>query len=440
RLLGLVSDIDREVRLKTAQILAKMSAMDPAEKLIGQFRAEKDPEVRLAIFEALGEACFFAFSPGSPIKLSGDIRSETLDLAGKYLVEVDVQKAQKGAEVIRKLLELNGMEKEQTQKYLELLHRRYEQSISETGVLRAALLQVMARLCSQTSNCRVSAAKLYIGAFTEGLDAADNNAVRESAVSGLVNVDKVEALRLFRERRLYEDGSTAIRRAVMDLVAQNGGTEDIEWLAGRLNLNGDAELVWQTMRQVLSRQGAVLIADWANRLAGTEPNSERVRELLDIAEKKAQAEQKADVVLSVRQKLLELYVQKGDYTKVEAYCRLLLKDPAIGEDGERIGLLLLEACLHLGDWNGVRQLAAKRLETVGDLGADDPMVVKIEAYLFQPNTETDAKTQLLSAIAGIKVNDTQKPKWAAKVKMWHEKLADAVPKTPSISPAAEPES
>ena len=98
KLLSLLGDETRQVRLRTARVLNNMSALNPAEKLLERFRLEQDGEVALAMFEALGEACFFAFSPGSKIELPGEIKLQTLEIAGGYLNSDDIETAKKGGD------------------------------------------------------------------------------------------------------------------------------------------------------------------------------------------------------------------------------------------------------------------------------------------------------------------------------------------------------
>ena len=79
--MSLVSDEDRHVRLETAKVLYRMSDRNPGAKLLAQIKVEEYEDVRLAIFEALGEACYFAFSEGSKIELDASVRDETLEFA-----------------------------------------------------------------------------------------------------------------------------------------------------------------------------------------------------------------------------------------------------------------------------------------------------------------------------------------------------------------------
>ncbi|MHC5076965.1 MAG: HEAT repeat domain-containing protein, partial [Planctomycetota bacterium] len=141
-LMNLVSDEDRTVRLRTARLLSLMGQLSSAEKLLAQVQSEKDEEVRMAIFMALGTACQFAFAPDSGVNISPSIREQTLELASGYLFEDQSIKAQNGAEVIKKLLKQNGLAASLTDSYLAQIGQKYQEETSRNGddALRAALL------------------------------------------------------------------------------------------------------------------------------------------------------------------------------------------------------------------------------------------------------------------------------------------------------------
>ena len=79
--------------------------------------------------KALGEACYFAFSPGSSITLPESIYSETLEIALNYLRSDQPATAKIGADVIRKLLEPNGIDSYEAAVYLTALEHPDSPSI-----------------------------------------------------------------------------------------------------------------------------------------------------------------------------------------------------------------------------------------------------------------------------------------------------------------------
>ena len=380
KLMGLISDDDADVRLGTARVLSKMSELNPAEKLFEQFKTEESAGVRLGIFEALGEACYYAFSPGSNIKVTPEIKNDTLELAGEYINSETAAEAIKGAEVIRKLLELDGLEKVQAEKYLKLVVKRYDQTNEEEAGLSGDLLNVMARLCGQGSYYRDKAAKLFGRAFLDGLESAENDSVREAGVIGLINVDKVKAFREFKKRGLESDNSLNIRRHVIQLVGEMGKPDELEWLLGRIGLNGDGELAWEAVREILRRQDASVAVEWAEKISIDGIDGELGMELLEMAEKKAVGENNAAVLASARNGLVDVYLKTNQ--------------------SEKVGRVL-------GD-----RLANE------DIGVEDEMAVKIGVYLNSHETSPEAKTALAGVLSGIAVED--RPMWTKQAGSWQQ--------------------
>jgi hypothetical protein len=394
RLVGLISDADRGVRLETARVLSKMSDLNPAQELLGQFGVEKYEDVRLAIFEALGEACYYAFSPGSEIELGDEVRNEALELASGYIIETDGSKAKKGAEVIRKLLELGGLDAVLAQKYLELVAGRYEQARSEEGPLRGELLGVMATLCGRGSYYREASAKLFEKAFVEGLGVEEDSSVREAAVAGLMNIDGAKALRVFKEQGLADDESSTVRETVIKLASRLGKEEDLEWLAAKVDSNGEGQslrpgsgqVAQEAIGAILGRQKAAVVAKWAEQLALDGAGTEQVRSLFEIAEKKAEVEKAVEVLRVAREALVVIYLE--------------------GNDAEQVG----------------RVIAARLSEQ--HLGAEDGLAKQIDAYLSSEEVDPAAKETLVGILEGIETGEEagERPKWTGQVKIWRERL------------------
>ena len=394
RLVGLISDEDRGVRLETARVLSKMSDLNPAQELLGQFGVEKYEDVRLAIFEALGEACYYAFSPGSEIELGDEVRNEALELASGYIIETDGSKAKKGAEVIRKLLELGGLDAALAQKYLELVAGRYEQAGSEEGPLRGELLGVMATLCGRGSYYREASAKLFEKAFVEGLGVEEDISVREAAVAGLMNIDGAKALRVFKEQGLADDESSTVREAVIKLAGRLGKEEDVEWLAAKVDSNGEGQSLrpgsgqaaQEAIGAILGRQKAAVVAEWAEQLAWDGAGTEQVRSLFEIAEKKAEVEKAGEVLRAAREALVKIYLA--------------------GNDAKQVG----------------RVIAAWLSEQ--DLGAEDALAGQINAYLSSEEVDPAAKETLVGVLEGIETGEEagERPKWTEQVKLWRQEL------------------
>ncbi len=393
--LALISDPEIPVRLAAAKTLSKNSAIDPAQKLLAQLRVEKDAQTALAIFDALGQACFYAFSPGSPIKLSRDIRDETLVFAAAYVNNDDGQTALKGADVIRKMLDLNGLPEEQSTKYLQLIKSRYEKTVLDKDPARARLLGVMARLCDKPG-LKALAGELFHDVFAVAVDSPKDNALREAAVQGLINIDKPAAFELLKQKKLSDDPSAAVRRMVVILAGQLGTVEDFQWLAVKADSNGDSQVAWQSIVSILNRNNSTVVLA---RAMQTEDSPRRVQ-LLTIAEAKAAAEKNPVILLQCRRALLDSYLNATDVSMAA-------------------------------------QVIAKRLTELKDLSSSDPLVVRLDTWLALSTTAPDKKNNLLKALEQIKIPEgVEAAKWQLKLKNWLSKYAVELP--PAEKPVNDP--
>ena len=407
QLLDLLSDSDRGVRLVTAKMFYGMSKRDPAEKLLAQFKVEEYDEIKLELFKALGEACYYAFLGPKP-KLSEDIRSSTLIIADQYLSENDPEKAAAAAEVIRKMLEPNGLDTILVTQYLKLVSARFARAQHEDPALAGEILSVMASLCEQPSH-KVITARLYGAYFQVGLEDEKNEPVRRTSVAGLINIDKAAAFAKFKSRKLIDDPSENIRTAVMKLAGEIGNSKDIAWLMGKLQANGEAAIAWESIKDILLRQTADDIAGWTDKLAVAGLSQERVMILLLMAEKKAELEKNAEVINSVRTKLRPM--QLDVHLKAAAF------DKASG-------------------------IIADRLKET-DMSAANPLAKVIEAFMATGSLEQ--KTALVEALKGIKAKEitaASRPVWLRLLGKWKITLIPvSVPvkpvKTPLTTPAVK---
>ncbi|MHC4432920.1 MAG: HEAT repeat domain-containing protein, partial [Planctomycetota bacterium] len=252
-LIGLIADSDRDVRLRTADLLAVMGELIFAKPLLSQLEAEQDAEVRTKLFVALGWACASAVSGSVPDKLSPEIkeiRADTLGWAEKFLSEKDdAEKVRNGAEVIEKLLKRDGLEDKEVSKYLGLLLARYQQQKGNSGgTLTGELLSAMAGLCTQNSACSGKAAELYWPLFEEALR-SESAFVRETAVDGLANIDKTRALGILRDR-FVNDPSVNLRKKIIALANEAGDKRDLEWLSEKIGVNSESKPAWQAMNNI----------------------------------------------------------------------------------------------------------------------------------------------------------------------------------------------
>lgn len=421
-LVSLISDKDRDVRLKTAEVLSLMGKSSSAKQLLEQLQAEDDAEVRMELFTALVGACYYGSRVNPAVEIPKEIRKKALDWAAKYLQEQDPEKVQKGADAIRRLLEQDGLTTDEVKNYLALLAERYQSLESDAdGALRGELLNAMAGLCAQRSICRAQATTLFQPLFVEALkDEADS--ARQAAIDGLVHIDKTNALQKLRND-FVDDSSATVRSRLIDLAGEVGGKDDLHWLAEKINTASESEPAWQAMLKIFKRSDAELVNSWVDKLAAhdTDINLSDAQRIsfLQIAEQKAAGEEKQAMLRDVRTKLGQLYEKTGQFEKAAECLEFLAGTAQAVEEKNAAVADLLDVYLR---WPEMER-AAKLLENClaeRDLDAKTPIVRSIDNYLSNPPDEADTSV-LLRALAKIQPqNPESRPKWTEQVERWTE--------------------
>jgi len=420
-LVDLISDADRDVRFKTAG-LSSLRVMNSAQQLLTQLESEPDEQVKVELLDALGGACSFALLPSSPVNISPEIRKEALELASKYLSEEEAVKARKGAEVIRKLLEPEGLKPEELDLYLGLLVKRYnEQNKKPDGALRGALLSAMAGLCTQGSAAKAKAAALFGPLFIEAL--RDETAfVRETAVDGLIYLDKASALKRLR-KDFVNDPSEILRKKLIDLAGEIGGKEDLTWLAEKIGSNSESGPAWQAMLKIFDSSDSGILNEWMEKFtsqSSTIKLSEQQKiAFLKKAEAKAQGENRTEMLKDVREKLAELYKRIGQFERSVEYLDRLYKAAGTTEEREAILPKLLDAYLRSSKFDLATELVRTCLAKE-DLSPENAVLGSINSYLIKPPPGADPNG-VLKALSGVKLSGAR-PKWQEWLKNWTERL------------------
>lgn len=425
-LVSLVSDQDRDVRLQTAKVLSLMVELNSAQRLLEQLKTEQDDEVRVELFVALGRACQYAFSANSGIKVPPEVRKELLEWAEMYLIEKDPKKSQKGADVIKKLLEQGGLAAGDVSRYLSLLNARYKQEKNGTdGALRGELLTAMAGLCAQRSVCRVESAKLFGPLFEVAL--ADETAlVREAAVSGLIYIDKTKALKILRG--FVNDISPIVRRKIIGLAGEVGSQEDLVWLSGKIGstTEGESEPAWQAMLEIFKGSDAGILDEWIAKFESPSTKAklsvEQRISFLDIAQGKAVRENKLKMLKNIREKLADLYRKTGDFKQAAEYLGILQAEVKKPEERDKILAELLDAYLRWPNVKAATGLVHNCL-LEKDLEPNSVIVQAIDNYLSEPPAEADPNV-VLKALSQMKPS-VRRPKWLGQVKVWLNRIGKA---------------
>ena len=422
KLFSLLSDESREVRLQTAKVLNNMSALNPAEKLLENYKLENDPEVALAMFDALGEACFFAFSPGSQIELSSDIKVESMKIAAEYLAQGQTETSRKGAEVIRKILELNNLSGDTTQHYLTLLDERYQKTIGQNPVLRADLLSVMSHLCGQGMP-KTQACKLYEPLFIEAITVGDNPPLRLSAVTGMINVDPVKALKLAKDYQLKDIASPAVRQAVVELAGTTGSAEDLDWLLGMLNLNGQAEQAWQAIKAVCQRQKPSFLIDWLPRLGENGTHAEYELEILELAEKKALTDTASETLIQVRERIIRWYIERKAWDQGSVYLSKIEFSVDVNPFSEQALSDIFELYLFSGNAEMTTQIIDYYIVN-DDTGGRLSLLGKLSLFFDSESVSLDIKRSILDQLLSLDVSAY--PNFEESIEIWTSQTVDTL--------------
>jgi HEAT repeat protein len=419
-LANLISDQNRDVRLKTAQLLSLMGGVIPAQTLLARLEVEKDDVVKMESFVALG----YAFPPNPSTKIPEDIRKQVFDWAVEYLGENDPKKAQKGAEVMKRLLEQDGLASAEVEKYLNLLAERFDQQDKETnGSLRGELLSAMAGLCAPQSAQNITARKIFRPLFEKSLNDR-TDLVREAAVDGLIYIDKVNLLKIMR-KNFVNDPSAIVRRKLIDLAGEVGAKEDLVWLVEKIGSSPEGKTAWQSMLKIFSGSDAGVLNEWIDKFFSKESqirlSDEQKIAFLEIAERKI-GESKPKVLKNIREMLAELYIEMNQFERAADYLGRLNEAAQNQEEKEIILARLVNVYLR---WSkvelAVNLVANCLLQT--DLDAQNMVVRSIDEYLNAPAGGIDPNT-VLEALGTIKLDTLNaRPQWRKQMKDWTDRFS-----------------
>ncbi|MDT8301710.1 MAG: HEAT repeat domain-containing protein [Sedimentisphaerales bacterium] len=422
-LLKLISDPDKDVRLKTAG-LSVLGRMNSAQPLLAQLESESDDQVKIALLDALGEACSKALLV-TPVKITPEVRKQALEMATKYLAEEDIEKARKGAVVLRKLLEPNGLKQEEFDGYLVLFVERYNQQKEKPdSALRGELLLAMASLCKQDgtvkqdSTGRIMAAKLFEPLFIEALS-DKTDFVRETAVDGLINIDKAAALK--RLRKYVDDSSEILRKKVIDVAGDVGGKEDLAWLVEKIGSNSESGPAWLAMLKIFDGSDLATLKEWMDKLTSQESKTKLPDDQKIAFLKKAEAKAAGDTKLleSIRNKLAELYDKTDQFERAAEYFDMLYKSAPTAKEKEIILPKILDAYLR-GSKEGLAAEVVRECLAKGDLSSGNAVLKSIDDYLSKP-TGADPNV-VIKALSELKLSEAR-PNWQKWLKGWTDRLS-----------------
>ena len=412
-LLGMVADGDRSVRLATAKQLSYSGHIESARSLLDQLKIEPDVEVKMEIFVALGAACKSALlREGIP----PGIKKETLVWAVEYLEAPDAARATKGADVIGKLMEQNGLAPEEAAGYLNMLKSRYEREVAGDSTLRGDLLRAMAGLCVNRSDCKEEARRQFRQVFADALQ-DKNDRVREEAIEGLVHIDREGAFRRLRSD-FANDSSAKIRGRLISLAEELGGPEDVPWLIPKLGTNGDAEAAFKTLLTLIMRSEVALLEDqWFAELLDTRKQKKlsdsQWRSVLEQAER--MAEGRGQFLQRIYREWTILLSKGGSLADQVAYWEKLVESTpgGLGEEDSATLLGIYIRLERVDDSAGILQ----DLLMKGDLPPNGPIAGMLSGFFAQRGPDGGVVKTVSAVVAGVTVSG-ERPVWDAQKKRW----------------------
>ncbi|MHC4417225.1 MAG: HEAT repeat domain-containing protein [Planctomycetota bacterium] len=278
----------------------------------------------------------------------------------------------------------------------------------------------MAGLCAQSAY-KAEAAKLFRPLFEQARDDT-SDLVREAAVDGLIYIDKARALSILR-RDFISDSSIIIRRKLIDLAGEVGNREDLDWLVEKMGSPSEGEPAWQAMLAIFKGSDAAVLDEWIEKFnshnAKTRLSDEQWLSVLEIAERKAVAENRSTMLRNVRARLASLYNERGDFERAAEYLGMLRQVAQTAEEKEAISAELLGVYLR----NSNAEAAVRLVEYClleKDLDSNNVIVLSVDSYLADPPAPTDANV-ILEALAGVKTSEAR-PMWAEQVQRWTKPL------------------
>ncbi len=409
---SLISDSEKLVRLNAATMLFFIVKIDSADVLIKQLDKEVEADVRIKLFSALGEACRTALvDEGVP----DQIKAKTLEWAAKFLAEASADQAVKGADVIGRLLEKNGLAEADIDIYLALLKSRFEREVPGSEVIKGKLLRTMASLCANPSGCKQQARPLYKPLFDMCLE-DKSPLVREEAIQGLITIDSTQALKDLKTK-LANDDSANVRTRVIILAKRVGTAEDLAWLLARLEAGTEVDVAWQAVLTILTRSEAKAVdlsydLFAALKTKGKLSNSQW-QEFLEVA--LSRADGNPALVTKLTRVFADFSIATGDLEQAKAHLTslaLLVKK----DEKTKVQARLLGLELKTGRVKEASKILSGELKD-RDLGESDAFVKVVNRFLADLSEGQNPRAIVKSVLKTIKTTDGR-PEWEKVRSLW----------------------
>ncbi|MEN6384635.1 MAG: hypothetical protein ABFD79_05505, partial [Phycisphaerales bacterium] len=333
------------------------------------------------------------------------------------------------AEVIRNLLLQNGLEAYEVKPYFEYIAANYNKA--QDDQVRIRLLEEMQRLCGNDSYYRAIAGDSFRDIFMLAID-DKNSLIAAPAVSGLLRIDQAGAFEILKGRNFAGHASSKIRAELIAVAGQIGTAQDLEWL-NSISDNAETEderlRASDAMMNIFQYCQTDVLITWGQKFSEKAKTKKdetflaKSRILLETAEKKAEAQQDANTLTSLRRKLADSYSGASLYVQAAKYYGILLQNTADANEKEDLTAKLLNVNIRGGQSESAKQLLANILLS-GDIGSDNRMCKVLENY-FREAKSKEAASKVLRAITSIEVPNPKKYLlWSDELIKWRVLLAN----------------
>ena len=397
---AIISDGDADVRLEVANLIVYMADANPSNGLMEQLKVEQNPAVELALLEALGESCYYAMLPSASIQLDEQVRVFTLEKAKEFVADKIAERAIAGADVIRKLLEKNGLEDAVAEGYINDVKTRYKQALTESPQLAVRLLEISNRFCQQGFHYRALAAKIFAPEFESAINSSNEVGIRKAAAQGLIYIDRTEAFNKFTDKQLYNDSEPAIVNIVINLAKDVGNGKDCDWLLEKVGQNSDT--AWQAIVAILQREDEKVLR---KVLAAVSDDAKKI-EVYEIGRKKAGLQYKTTIELA------HFYLERDKPAQAAELYQWLLADAAGKSEAIADAHNAIKAFAAAGQKDMVA-VVVKDVLAANDITPESDIAKQLNAL-----TSTDDKVLKESLIKISIPDDLPREGWQKLISSW----------------------
>jgi tetratricopeptide (TPR) repeat protein len=246
----------------------------------------------------------------------------------------------------------------------------------------------------------------------------EGDLVRESAVEGLICIDRTRALKSLA-KDFVNDRSQVIRNRVIELAGEVGGKDDLSWLWDKVGTNAESKSAWQAMLKIFNGSDANTIESWVGKFDSQSGRNkltdEQLISFLELAERRVVAEDRNETVRAVRERLAPLYSKAGQYEQAAEYLGKLRESARTAEQKDAVLGQLLEVYLHWPRVDSAAWLISNCL-LERDLSPNSAVVRSLDSFLDNPAGGADPNA-VLKALRKIKPSE-QRPMWEQRLARW----------------------